>query len=171
VCGYFGAVGNSGAANVWASNALVRANTGYFGSTHILQGWEFDSDNFDKDVLLANTSPANISAPASIGVTISGDNTGIRNTAGLGLNGGKWQFGITSFADVSQALFYGIPNVSAVMGLNLEGTYTGTAIGVGLNNNVPVAGTLEDLRVDSTGRFIMRGKQSLADGIVLSFNQ
>jgi hypothetical protein len=100
VCGYFGTVGIAGSGNVWSVNTLSEARTGFFGTTHVMQGIEVDNNNKDKDVLAA-AQPTGIVAPYAVGVNISSllrdGVTTFYNTAALATSG-SWQFGGRSSA-------------------------------------------------------------------------
>jgi hypothetical protein len=156
---YVGMVGNAGSANIWATNHLTTANTGFFGTTHDAQVSEFDLNNNDKDVLVAAT-PTGFTLPCATGVAVNGGGA-FRSTSAFVLGAGKWQFGYTAFGDVSQAAFY--ESTTATFGLDLQGAHaTGLRVG----------GTVTPISLDlshaTDQRVLFRGKQNLSTGSAIS---
>jgi hypothetical protein len=161
VCGYFGTVGIAGSGNIWSVNTLSEARTGFFGTTHVMQGIEVDNNNKDKDVLAA-AQPTGIVAPYAVGVNISSllrnGVTTFYNTAALATSG-SWQFGAAVLGDIAQTAFY--EHVASPIGVDLAGTHT---IALRVMNSP----TSFDAIHATDQRVLIRSKQNLSTGSAIS---
>ncbi len=157
-CGYFGVLGNAGSGPIWTITTFAQANTGFFGASKVMQGiTTFLNDN-DKDVLVS-AQPVSFAAPYSVGYAISGNVrngvTTFYNTAGFGVTGGSWQFGMIALGDINQAAFY--EHTLSAVGLDVNGTHP---VGVRVMNS-PVS---LDVTHAPDQRIILRGNANLTTG-------